>query len=417
MKIMVCLISDQHVPNLLTVHAVEPDILFLVETSGMRAKKGASNFIRAMRMGTSRKPKCRIKTLMEENSIEGTSRILENLFSMYPDAEWTVNITGGTKPMSIGAFEFFKNKTAKMLYVPIVSQSKASNLSDGTFVDLRYKLKIKEFLAGYGFDYLKNDEAILKSEKQANRLFELATYLSFDIDLAHRIMNDLDVASKEVYGSDLEKARNQARKKGIVLNKLIVQDQKVRNHLSVAFDLQKNGWNLDGKLNDQAVKFLTGGWLEVFVWGILSKYSKDLEIFDVRLGPHPGKKSENKTLKNEVRNDWDIAFMYGQSLRFVECKTGDQKHDPTGNETLYKIEAIKKQLGALNIKSYLATTAPNVLNGNEIREPIKNRAKLYNCTIIPSMKIREIAEMEINKNPLIVSTITDLFLLKMGPSK
>ncbi len=45
MKVMVCLISDQHVPNLLTVHAVEPDLLFLLESSGMKAKRGASNLI------------------------------------------------------------------------------------------------------------------------------------------------------------------------------------------------------------------------------------------------------------------------------------------------------------------------------------------------------------------------------------
>ncbi|NPV63066.1 MAG: DUF1887 family protein [Methanotrichaceae archaeon] len=63
MKVMVCLISDQHVPNLLSVHAVEPDLLFLVETPGMKAKRGASNFIRALRMGSSKKPKCRIITL------------------------------------------------------------------------------------------------------------------------------------------------------------------------------------------------------------------------------------------------------------------------------------------------------------------------------------------------------------------
>jgi hypothetical protein len=141
MKVMVCLISDQHVPNLLSVHAVEPDLLFLVETPGMKAKRGASNFIRALRMGSSKKPKCRIIALEEENSIEATMELLGNLFSKYPDAEWTVNITGGTKPMSIGAFEFFESKIAKILYVPIIGQNRAINFADGSFIELRYRLK------------------------------------------------------------------------------------------------------------------------------------------------------------------------------------------------------------------------------------------------------------------------------------
>jgi len=411
MKIMVCLISDQHVPNLLTVHAIEPELLFLIETPGMKAKKAASNFIRALRLGSSKKPKCRIKILTEENSIEATAELLGDLFSKYSDAEWIANITGGTKPMSIGAFEFFKNKNSMILYVPIAGQSRAINFSDGSYVNLKYKLRLKEFLAGYGFDYLKKDETILKSEVRANRLIELATNLSANIDIAHAMMNDLDRKFKEAYGDDKEIARKMARSKGINLVKFEIKDKNIKNIISVTFGLNDDGIYINGTLKPHDVQFLTGGWLEVFIWGILSKYSNDLGIFDVRLGPHPGKKSDNSIPKKEVKNDWDIAYMYDQSLRFVECKTGDQKHDPTGNETLYKIEAIKKQLGALNIKSYLATTAPNVLDGNEIREAIKSRAKLYNCTIIPNMKIHELAKMELNKNTMIVKEIADLFLL------
>lgn len=258
---------------------------------------------------------------------------------------------------------------------------------------------------------------ILKGEVRANRLFGLATNLSANIDIAHAIMNDLTCKFEEAYGDDKEMARKKARDKGINLVKFEIQDKSVKNLLSDAFGLREDGTHIDGKLKPDDVQFLMGGWLEVFIWGILSKYSKDIGIFDVRLGPHPGKKSDNKASKTEIENDWDIAFMYDQSLRFVECKTGDQAHDPTGNETLYKIEAIKKQLGALNIKSYLATSAPNILDGNEIREPIKRRAKLYNCTIIPDIKICEVARMEINKNPLIVREIVDLFFLNKEPFK
>ena len=414
MKVMVCLISDQHVPNLLSVHATEPDLLFLIETPGMKAKKGASNFIRAIRMGCSKKPKCRIRALKEENSIEAINELLGTLFSKYPDAEWTVNITGGTKPMSIGAFEFFKSKMPKILYVPIIGQNRAINFADGSFVDLRYRLKIKEFLAGYGFYYFKKDEIVLNGEKRAQRLFELAVNLSANIDIAHKMMKDLDIRFKEVYGDDIEKARSKARDIGVILVKLEIQDQKIRNLLSDSFGLSNDGGNLHGKLGHHAIQFLTGGWLEAFIWGILSKYSHDLDIFDVRLGIHPGKKSDKRESKKEVKNDWDIAFMYDQSLRVVECKTGDQEHDPSGNETLYKVEAVKKQLGALNIKSYLATTSPNVLKGNELKDAISDRAKLYNCTIIPGMKIRALAKMEINKDPQIINEISKLFTIRVA---
>jgi len=413
MKVMVCLISDQHVPNLLTVHAIEPDLLFLIETPGMKAKRGASNFIRALRMGSSKKPKCKIKALDEENSIVAMNDLLDDLFLKFSDAEWIVNITGGTKPMSIGTYEFFKEKNAKILYVPIVGQSRAIDFANGSFLQLGYRLKVKEFLSGYGFDYFKKDESILEGEERATSLFLLAVILSGNIDIAHEIMKDLDVRIKDVYGGDLEKARSKARSKGISLVDLEIQNQTIRDLISRYFNLKVDGGKLNGLLNHHAVQFLTGGWLEVFIWGIISKYSHKLSIFDVRLGIHPRKKLDLDKGKQEreVKNDWDIAFMYNQSLRFIECKTGDQNHDPSGNETLYKIEAIKKQLGALNIKSYLATTAPNVLKGNEIKNAIADRAKLYNCTIIPGMDIQKLAEMEMKKDPQIIKELSKLLIL------
>lgn len=309
MKAMVCLISDQHVPNLLTIHAIEPDLLILLETPGMKVKRGASNLIRALRMGHSKKPMCRIKSLNEENSIEATKILLGTLLSKYPDAEWTINITGGTKPMSIAAYEFFKGRNAKILYVPIIAQRRAINFADRSFIELNYELKVKEFLAGYGFDYFKKEEAILEGEERAKNLFKLAFNLSANIDIAHKMMNDLDKRINEVYGDNLEKARSKARNKGIPLVELEIQNQVIRDLISGSFGINDNGGVLNGLLKRHAVQFLTGGWLEAFTWGILTDYSNNLGIIDVRLGIHPRKKLNLKILKKEVKNDWDIAYV------------------------------------------------------------------------------------------------------------
>jgi hypothetical protein len=148
----------------------------------MKKKKAASSFIKALRMGNSKKPKLRIINLEEENSIEAANDLFENLLSKYPEAEWVVNITGGTKPMSIGAFEFFKNKTKTMLYVPIVGQSKALNFSNGTSINLDYKLRVREFLAGYGFELAKSELDVIESEKLAVEWFETSCYLTANYD-------------------------------------------------------------------------------------------------------------------------------------------------------------------------------------------------------------------------------------------
>lgn len=55
MKLLLCLISDQHVPNLLSVHAVKPNLLLLVVSEKMKKDGVASNFLNALDLSDSYK--------------------------------------------------------------------------------------------------------------------------------------------------------------------------------------------------------------------------------------------------------------------------------------------------------------------------------------------------------------------------
>lgn len=443
MKIMVCLISDQHVPNLLTIHSINPNHLVLIVTPRMEKNGVDQNFLNALRIGgldyTSEDMSAPLShkkfRLDKENSIYETKELLKKAFTIYKNAEWHVNITGGTKPMSIGAYEFFKDKDANMIYVPIISQSKAVKIADESSLDLHHLVSIKEFLSGYGFDFIKSEKEIKKGEDRAKELFAFSTYLSANYKLAHKMMEDLDLQIMDRYASkddsyqisennfnsiklksSEQKARDKARDKGVSLINFEQEDEILLNHFVSSFHLELNGKSINGKLNSHDIQFLTGGWLEDFIWGLLSEHSDALGIGDVRLGLHPGKRNGQKSSQGEVKNDWDVSFMYQQSLRFVECKTGDQKQDPSGNETLYRVEAVKQQLGALNVKSYLVTTSPNIMADGEVKPNIERRAELYNCTIIPADKVCELARMEMKSNPQIIDGVSKMFFPKKEAS-
>ena len=49
MRTLLCLLSDQHVPNLLSVHHFQPDRLVLVESRQMRERKVGDHFLQALR--------------------------------------------------------------------------------------------------------------------------------------------------------------------------------------------------------------------------------------------------------------------------------------------------------------------------------------------------------------------------------
>ncbi|MGZ3302304.1 MAG: hypothetical protein ACXWPK_15690 [Isosphaeraceae bacterium] len=51
MRTLLCLLSDQHVPNLLSVHHFQPDRLVLVESQQMQERKVGDHFLQALALG------------------------------------------------------------------------------------------------------------------------------------------------------------------------------------------------------------------------------------------------------------------------------------------------------------------------------------------------------------------------------
>ncbi|MCX8207743.1 MAG: DUF1887 family protein [Methanothrix sp.] len=386
MKVMVCLISEQHVPNLLSVHELRPDLLVLIETEGMRNRNAANNFLKALAIGgLDYLTRNEVVPLKDGDSIEETEKALEGVYRKYRDAEWFVNITGGTKPMSIGAYEFFRQRgNARILYISASKQSKAINFSGGTDIPLRHRISVAEFLAGYGFDVLNHDK-MKENEKRSEKWLGLAA------EIAARSRNGAVLG----FLANLSRISNEqrGRDRGLEISEadgLFLGDDHLGEMIAASFGLAYDDRHFTGALDKYAVRFLTGGWLEVFTWGLLRGLANVRDnVWDVHLGLQIGVKNER------LQNDLDVAFMIDQSLRIVECKTGGQEHDREGSDTLYKIEAIRKQLGALRVQSYLVTTSDNVIDSEtgKIREHLANRSRLYECTIIDPQKIVELARM------------------------
>jgi len=159
------------------------------------------------------------------------------------------------------------------------------------------------------------------------------------------------------------------------------------------YGLTLNGPFITGNLDRHAVEFLTGKWLEVFIWGVLSPF-EGTAIGDLNIGINVGGTGQGQD------NELDVSYIKDQSLCIVECKTGGQSHDPNADNTLYKIEAIKAGLGAIRVETYFATTSSNGIDKKTglIKESLKNRASLYNCAIIPGDQLSEMAELWIRKD-------------------
>jgi hypothetical protein len=411
MKIMVCLISGQHVPNLLSIRSETPvpDWLVLIVTPLMRARDKHNQLLNALAAGgLDYRHRHDIKDLTKEDSISETYDLLKKIHKEHLNDELVVNLTGGTKPMCIGAYELSKEKHLRTLYVPEGNQDEAKDLLGESSVDLKHLISTAEFLEGYGFGVL-NPGNLKISKERAEDLFELAALLT-----ANSEDNGLRGMLGEIQGLMEDKKRTDRKgwnRDGLILTEesnVYMDNESLRLKIASKLGLKTKDSMLLGSLDKHRVEFLAGKWLEVFVWGMLSPFVEDERIWDINLGVRVGKAFAGED------NDLDVTFMMNQSLCTVECKTGGQEYDPAGKDVLYKIEAIKSGLRATRVKTYLATTSDNVIDPQKggTKKALQRRADIYECKIVAGGKLRELANLYLSQSPKLAERVAEEFEIR-----
>ena len=412
MTTLVCLVSDQHIPNLLTIKVIRPDHLVLVVTN--RMKKNVPWFLQALITGGmdySPDNRHSILEIARENSVEETALSLKSAYARDPNKEWILNITGGTKPMSTGAYMFALENRLKALYIVESDQYHAIDLTGGEPISLDGQhVTATEFLAGYGYD-IRNVGELERQNQLAAELQGLGALITEH----HESRNLRQFLGKLQNLKERKKAESKRAydREGLILSAeehLWISNGEVRRQICSMFNLRENGRALVGRLDRTAVEFLTGRWLEYFVFGLLSPLVP-AAIRCLQVGLTTGRAGPGES------NEFDVSFMTERSLCMVECKTGSQKHDARGDSVLYKIEAIKAGLRALRVGAVLATTSPNIIdrNTNEIRQALVNRCRMYGFTIISGKTLKELAVRYRQKDPLLNDRVADLFLPGRSP--
>jgi len=378
MTILCCLVSQQHVPNLLSVHHYRPDKLVLIESTYMERRHVAQNFLTTLHaagLAYRIDENCTIQALGNASDFNAITMALKSAFATNPTAAWIANLTGGTKPMSIAAYEFFKAAGAKLIYIDAARPNKIVDVQSGKIDPVTYQLSISEFLLGYGFEQHKKDAKIQAAESRARKWWDAA-----------RLIAD-QCPDKNLL--EIERPRwSKGRAKGLNIekNEWALKNSSVQKALADTFGLVATSEGLVGALDKYAVQFLTGGWLEVFLWYLLDKHAQALGIWDVRLGIEPALRG-SRTI-----NEFDIAFMRNYELNMIECKSGAQGHDRNLN-VLYKIEAVTRQFRALRVHSFLASTSSHLLDkDNNLKRSLADRAAIYRCRFVKRDDVKRLAQ-------------------------
>ena len=139
----------------------------------------ASHFLKALKLGgLDYDSRHHIEPLTAEDNLDAVRQALQRAYGMFPSGEWIANLTGGTKPMSIATYEFFKASGGKLVYTNVARPARLIDMKSDQTVDCSHRLGIKEFLAGYGFESKKADDKMAEAERRAREWTPTAKLLA-----------------------------------------------------------------------------------------------------------------------------------------------------------------------------------------------------------------------------------------------
>ncbi len=363
-KILVSLISDQTIPNVLLIRDLaDMERHIFITTHKMEQQKKSDWIMDAAEIPSD---KCLKVEVVEDSLADIEDKLKEIDFD--DDDEFFVNLTGGTKIMSIGVYNFFRQRRSEIYYIPI-----GKNVYRKIFPEVKnremlihHRVGIAEYLKSYGITVVK--------KKNLNSLVKPIDYTKYFFnEFLNASPDDLSLVNR------LRKERSKKRILTAGIENLDTYLHKIQ------FPNKEKG-----ELDKDEIKYLTGEWFEEYVYSLLKKTLKLNEqaiAMDINIQ------------RQNVDNEFDVMFTADNSLHVIECKSFIYDED-TGknilNESLYKLAALERDFG-LRVKSYIFTLSERGNEKENIKPSFTDRSNLLRITIADRKKILEDPENLLSK--------------------
>ncbi len=249
-----------------------------------------------------------------------------------------LNATGGTKPMSIAAYETFRAYDLPIFYVhPERDHLTWLHPLERPTQILANRINLEAFLQAHG--------ATIEGKPQRN------IPQKQHLEIAHTIIENLSRYQKPL--GALNGLASQARR-SLVSPRV----ERERDALTELIDLFAHYGFLNRK-NDKLHFpsepdrfFVNGGWIEAWVFDRLRKLRQtDNTIQDGAYNINITRTQHGVSVPNEL----DVAFLRNNRLHIIECKTAkfSAEREQSATGALYKLDSLRDLMGGLQARAML----------------------------------------------------------------
>lgn len=270
------------------------------------------------------------------------------------DKPLAINITGGSKLMSLAAFEIANQRKHAAYYIHRPKNEVTWLNCDEPPQALPDNLGVSDYLEalGYGTRRAEAQDYSPKARQLVNRFV-----LSPDDDALKTLTKytgqmTIESTSDSLPPSDQHKVNNLVKK--LTEAGIATWSKQNPNQLWL--------------IHPQARMYLHGVWLEIYVENTLRSIQDEYELHDITAGIIATKGSKNDP--DPTSNELDIALVHNNALHIIECKSSTKGLDAA----IYKLDVLRDMLGGISGKAILITL-------QEPTEGLKKRAQDRGHTI------------------------------------
>lgn len=344
-RVIVSIISEQTIPNYLFIREFFQTGDCLLFIASQKYSKRIEWIIQTLNFTNVSVESIVFPEGGEERWVDMESLLLEKLSL---ENCYIVNLTGGTKYMSLLIQHVFEKFNSIFYYIPY-PQNVILEPSKNESIPLKYRLNIQEYFSNY--NVLFTEKKISKKEDYGDYFFNRFIGGSLDykiIDLLRFYRDKKKIAIASIETCVPTEKRPRIEGLGEFLS-------------NIKFSVAENGF-----LQRSEIEYLTGGWFEEYMYYKIKKY---INPQDIKLGVLI------KRTEGTNQNDLDVVFVFGNKLFVIECKTGILGKRMF-NETVYKATAIKEAVLGLSAVTFISSL---VTEDHELKEIAQNMGISYKC--------------------------------------
>ncbi len=345
-----CLVSRQPVPNLTPVFDLEqpPDhVILLVSERMIQPAAWLQEVLEQRKITVESLP------LDDPYDCDQVKRQVELLLNRHDLGNIILNVTAGTKIMSLATYDLFRERGLPIIYVhphkdlliPLLPATSPRPLPD--------RLKLEEFFQvhGYRVTSLRRKSVIRSRQQLGERLVERVGFFSQALGPLNYLAGTAE--HRSTLTSDRIPKRTWDTHGFKPLVDMLADDgllQVVDDHF--IFSSEEDRF------------YVNGGWLEEYLFSRLDRIRNRMKIQDSAM-------SVQVVSASGTKNEIDVAILHNNRLFLIECKTRRFRgNQGAGSKALYRMDSLKIMGGITSramLASYRRLTASHYRRATDLR--------------------------------------------------